>query len=797
MRKAVPATALVFVTLSMPVLAGRWAPPNIPDRPAQLPRLSQPLVLDGDVAEWSAATSVPLLSKSYLLYCRPPHKWNGPPDAGMVVHCAWNDDGLCLAAVVADDDVRNDMPANDYWKQDCVEFFIDGRVGEKLMTRPYSQGAYQVLVRPPMGDRPPDAVVNERDGKIAGLKVAGKRTAAGYSIELLVPWSAFPGFAPKSGAPLGVQFALDEYDKRDRALEQPVVISYRAADNLWQYPQNLIRWELADAAPAGAGSDLGPKIAIDVPPLYTAAKALPVKVELTGAAASLRVTASDGSGKQLFERTVKATALTDPWDDVKAARTEIPLTASMDGYYVIGVEAIDSNGASLGSIQRPCLCVGNTLRNAISLIGKTDLRRMSRSQPFRATQYLGVAARIEQLERWIERHNYPDVLRNARDLESRVDLLSDGRLDGADLGIYDLIGLAANPDAQVVVEYTGPAEAHVTLYWGAIPLASADVIDPAPAGAKSGGASIRRGTRLVRVNCPVRSVAEKVAQLVADGKPIAPEEVDAVRAQIVKALAPKDAAPLPEGLNLYCGDLHVHSFFSDGSSSPVGMVLQSMYCFMDYMALTDHNTIDGALLARKLLSDHGVGQPLVVGEEITMDWAHMNAYPVEKVISEKLSPFSVVRAAHAQGAAIQWNHPTGVDSEWMRYQLPRGLLGTGLDAWEHMPPDYDAWKAAGKLPTITGTTDTHNGTFSYPERTVILAPGTTGEDVANAVRTGNASAVFWTRGHYLYGSEKMTSLVWSALAEGKALKTAKAQAIRRALAESDIAGLIDASLPRK
>lgn len=762
--------------------ADRWTPPAVEATvPAQLPKLAQPLVIDGVVKEWASAACVPVHSPSYVLYSREPHKWNGPADAGFEAYCAWSDAGLCLAAVVADDDVINDRPGKDYWQRDCIEFYLDGRAPDKLMTQPYTKGAYQVLVRPPIGKQPPAIFVNERDGRISGVKLAGVRTATGYTIEMLIPWSAFPGFEPKSGSAFGLSFGMDDYDERDKDLDQPLVISYRATDNLWQFPQNLIRWEMTDSLKTGADIDLGPQASVDVPPFFADSKPLRVTTEISGTLGkrteSIRLTASDGTGKTLFEKTIKAAPLAAPWQGSRVARIDVPLTAKTDAYYNITITALDAQGKPLGVTRRPCLCVGNALQGAIGLLAKTDLKRMSQSQPFRAVQYLGLAARVEQVKRWIYRRDVTMIVSNARQIEARLDLLADGKLDRDDYGIYDLIALTADPEAQVVVEYRNPGEAVVTAYCGAIPLASVMVRE-----------------KSVHAMTPVRSVADRLTALVSQRKPVTPADVDGIRAELVAALAPKDLqVQLPQGTSLYCGDVHMHTFYSDGANSPAGTVMQAIHCYLDYAVVTDHNRIDGAQMLKKQCSEYGVAYPVTVGEEITTTWAHFNAYPLKEVVSWEVPLGDIVKAAHDQGAVIQWNHPGALHSDWEKAQTPNGLAGTALDAWEHIPPAYDEWKNARKLPVITGSTDTHDGTFSWPERTVVISPSPEGEDLAEAVRRNRVAAIDWDNSHYLFGSDEMTALVWAALADGKALKEMKAQRIKQALAKADIVGMIESS----
>jgi len=226
------------------------APETFPvPAPTPLPRLTQPLSLDGDLGEWGEAARMSLRSAADISTVKQTHKWLGPADAGMEVACAWNADGLCLAAVVTDQELINDSAAQHFWQQDCVELFVDGRVGSRFMQPPYSPGAYQLLVRPPVGGTEACAVVRASDGQIAGLRVAGNATADGYVVEVLVPWSAFPELAPQPGARVGISFALDDYDSRDIGKEEiePLQMSYPGRAGLYENPQWLIPWVLTDA----------------------------------------------------------------------------------------------------------------------------------------------------------------------------------------------------------------------------------------------------------------------------------------------------------------------------------------------------------------------------------------------------------------------------------------------------------------------------------------------------------------------------------------------------------------------
>lgn len=303
---------------------------------------------------------------------------------------------------------------------------------------------------------------------------------------------------------------------------------------------------------------------------------------------------------------------------------------------------------------------------------------------------------------------------------------------------------------------------------------------------------VLRGSEVFIIwSAPTRTFAEMALRLAMAGKPVLPSEVDALRLEIVKAMAP-DIKPCaePDGLRLFCGDTHMHTTFSDGAISPLATALETMYCFMDFAVMTDHNAIESAVQTRKLLDQSGFSYPLIVGEEISTSWAHLNAYPLREVVSSTLTPEETIKAAHLQGAVVQWNHPGFTGSDFEMSHLMTGLAGTQCDAWEHYTSLYTAWKASGKLPVMVGATDTHSGTFGWPERTLILAPSPEGNDLADAIRQAKVVMVSSQGGDFLYGSDEMLKYAWSALKEGNKLKAAKAEQLKQLFKNADITGLL-------
>ena len=312
---------------------------------------------------------------------------------------------------------------------------------------------------------------------------------------------------------------------------------------------------------------------------------------------------------------------------------------------------------------------------------------------------------------------------------------------------------------------------------------------------------VYEGLQRISVWGPSREIAEAAARLVLAGEPVKPADVEAIRALLVSRAAPtaEQAAP-PEGMAFYSGDLHMHSREGETFPTPVQLALQAMHCFLDYAVFTDHDRIDGVQIADELLKRHGFAYPLTVGEEITTTWAHFNAFPLKEAISPLLSADEIIDAAHRQGAVIQWNHPGLKNSEWSRLHLEKGIGETGIDAWENVPPNYEAWvekwTKAGHVPVITGATDTHNGTFGRLARTIILAPSGHGDDVAEAIRRRQVVALYPNMPRFLYGPNTgMASLLWAALADGDALKSTKAERLKSVLRNADLVALLNEELP--
>ena len=134
---------------------------------------------------------------------------------------------------------------------------------------------------------------------------------------------------------------------------------------------------------------------------------------------------------------------------------------------------------------------------------------------------------------------------------------------------------------------------------------------------------------------------------------------------------------LPEidGYQLLKCDFHVHTIFSDGIVWPTLRVQEAWEEGLDAIAITDHiegrppdsMSAKGHNNAFDMAKEEAARRNIILvkGGEITrsMPPGHLNAF-LSKTWTPSTQPdYMGDRAAHKQGAFIQWNHPGwGVDS---------------------------------------------------------------------------------------------------------------------------------------
>ena len=116
------------------------------------------------------------------------------------------------------------------------------------------------------------------------------------------------------------------------------------------------------------------------------------------------------------------------------------------------------------------------------------------------------------------------------------------------------------------------------------------------------------------------------------------------------------AALLHAGRGL--ADVHMHTNYSDGTGS-VEEVLHfaQQHTRLDVIAVTDHDTIEGALRARDMVARGDYRFEVIVGEEISTREGHLLALFLEKRIAPDQSIERSIEQVHAQGGLAIVAHP--------------------------------------------------------------------------------------------------------------------------------------------
>jgi 3',5'-nucleoside bisphosphate phosphatase len=255
----------------------------------------------------------------------------------------------------------------------------------------------------------------------------------------------------------------------------------------------------------------------------------------------------------------------------------------------------------------------------------------------------------------------------------------------------------------------------------------------------------------------------------------------------------REPLPVPDlpGLTTLKGDFHLHTVFSDGQVWPTVHVQEAWRDGLDVVALTDHmeyrpHSADVGLdlrrpyaVARELAEQLGI--ILIPGVEITrpapgttsplpVGSAHFNALFVEDPAAlAKPELLDALRAAHAQGAFVFWNHPgfmgtleprwhAHVEEAW-REGLFQGMeLVNGEDFYAAAYP----WIEEKKL-TILSNSDYHvptppRGTGPPRPVTLVFARSADAEGVREALVARRTAA--WL-GDEVWGAEEHLRGLWN------------------------------------
>jgi predicted metal-dependent phosphoesterase TrpH len=105
-------------------------------------------------------------------------------------------------------------------------------------------------------------------------------------------------------------------------------------------------------------------------------------------------------------------------------------------------------------------------------------------------------------------------------------------------------------------------------------------------------------------------------------------------------------------------DLHIHTLASDGTVGVLDILAHvERETDLDVVAITDHERIDAALVARAVARDRGMRVEVVVGEEVTTLGGHLLALFIERPIKPLRPLGATIAAIHDAGGLAIPAHP--------------------------------------------------------------------------------------------------------------------------------------------
>ena len=164
------------------------------------PSLTQRPRIDGDLAEWSGSAPLALLDANHADTIR--GEVPSYSDFHARLWASWDETYLYFAVAVTDDVVIAD-DGGDIWRDDGIEFGIDGADDHQG----FHQDDHQITIRADglardFGVRPlPE-----------GVLTAAKITAQGYNVEMALPWKALGDASFFSGRVIGFTFGAHDDD---------------------------------------------------------------------------------------------------------------------------------------------------------------------------------------------------------------------------------------------------------------------------------------------------------------------------------------------------------------------------------------------------------------------------------------------------------------------------------------------------------------------------------------------------------------------------------------------------------
>jgi len=189
-------------------------------------------------------------------------------------------------------------------------------------------------------------------------------------------------------------------------------------------------------------------------------------------------------------------------------------------------------------------------------------------------------------------------------------------------------------------------------------------------------------------------------------------------------------------------DLHIHSTHSDGTGKiPEILEYAATQTDLKVIAITDHNTIEGALFAKELEELYDI--EVVVGEEVSSSEGHILGLFLTEEIPQGLTPLETIARINDQGGIAIIPHPfsnRGIFGPFGRSSFASALSELAFHALEvYNSVPYLGWAnrvaakmfSGGQGIAAVGGSDAHM--LHSVGRGYTVFRGTTAEDLRRSI----------------------------------------------------------------
>ncbi|MDQ3576984.1 MAG: CehA/McbA family metallohydrolase [Actinomycetota bacterium] len=181
------------------------------------------------------------------------------------------------------------------------------------------------------------------------------------------------------------------------------------------------------------------------------------------------------------------------------------------------------------------------------------------------------------------------------------------------------------------------------------------------------------------------------------------------------ARAPRRELPAEPGRRWLAGDLHSHTVHSDGSLTVDELACLAAESGLDFLAVTDHNTVSHHPELAAAGSRAGV--ILLPGQEVTTDLGHANAFGDIGWIDFRRPVTNWLDETDRRGGLLSINHPLAADNAW-RHPMARRPRFAEVWHWTWLDRTWGGplawWLAWGPDVIPLGGSDFHSPAQGRP-----------------------------------------------------------------------------------